>query len=120
MMLVIAKTNAATCQHCRKTITQPHSHDDPITLRHLPILEHPVYIRIRPKRFRCPDSDGRPTTMQRLDWYEPRALHTIPDERHLLMLYSQIRAADVITRRVDRWQRDILHDAGPDWHRTDP
>jgi transposase len=58
---------------------------DPRLLRHLPILGHVVYLRIRPKRFRCPFCDDHPTTTQRLDWYDPNALHTKAYERHLVV-----------------------------------
>ena len=74
-----------------------HTLGDPILLRHLPILGYPVSIRMRPKRFRCPDCDNHPTTTQRLRWYAPRALHTLPYQRHLLM--------QVINRTVE----DVMH-----------
>lgn len=66
----------ALCRRCGRTITAFHGYDPPIQLRHLPILGYVVYIRIRPKRFRCPSCDDHPTTTQRLSWYLPKALHT--------------------------------------------
>lgn len=94
-----------TCPQCGRTLTKVHALDAPILLRHLPILGHPVYIRIRPKRFRCPDCDNRPTTTQRLSWYAPRALHTIPYEQHLLMLLVNSTVADVVRKE------DVSYDA---------
>src|SRR5215208_7241654 len=69
--------------------------DEARLLRHLPILGHPVYLRIRPKRFRCPFCDDHPTTTQTLDWYDPKALHTKAYERHLIVLLINSTLSDV-------------------------
>jgi transposase len=105
IITVESTLTTTTCQHCGRTLTKEHARDDPIHLRHLPILGHVVYIRIRPKRFRCPDCDNNPTTTQRLSWYEPRALHTIPYERHLLMLLVNSTVEDVVRKE------DLSYDA---------
>lgn len=106
LIITVESTLTTTnCQHCGRLLTKEHAVDDPILLRHLPILGHPVYIRIRPKRFRCPDCDNHPTTTQRLSWYEPRALHTIPYERHLLMLLVNSTVEDVVRKE------DVSYDA---------
>ena len=42
------------CRLCGREITDLHGVDEAITLRHLPILGRPVYLRLRPKRYRCP------------------------------------------------------------------
>jgi len=42
------------CRRCGRPISDFHGSDQPLKLRHLPILGYVVYIRIRPKRFRCP------------------------------------------------------------------
>jgi len=48
---------STTCHRCGRTITDRHGHTAP---RLLPILGRPVYLRIRPKCFGCPHSDGHP------------------------------------------------------------
>jgi len=105
IITVESTLDSATCPQCGRTVTKLHALDDPILLRHLSILGHPVYIRIRPKRFRCSDCDGRPTTTQRLSWYDPRALHTIAYERHLLMLLVNSTVEDVVRKE------DVSYDA---------
>jgi transposase len=106
LIITVESTLTTTnCQHCGRLLTKEHAVDDPILLRHLPILGHPVYIRIRPKRFRCPDCDNRPTTTQRLSWYDPRALHTIPYERHLLLALVNSTVEDVVRKE------DVSYDA---------
>jgi transposase len=85
ILTVESTLTSTTCRRCGRTITEQHGTDQPRLLRHLPILGRPVYLRIRPKRFRCPFCDDHPTTTQQLDWYEPTALHTKAYERHLIV-----------------------------------
>jgi transposase len=115
----------AMCRRCGRTITAFHGYDQPIQLRHLPILGSVVYIRIRPKRFRCPSCDDHPTTTQRLRWYVPKALHTTAYEHHLLMqlVHSTIEdvcqkedtSSDVVLGAIERWMA-----TGIDWEVLPP
>jgi transposase len=84
-----------TCRRCGRTISDFHGRDQPIQLRHLPILGAAVSIRIRPKRFRCPYCDDHPTTTQRLAWYTPKALQTSAYEQHLLTQLVKSTIEDV-------------------------
>jgi transposase len=111
---------SAVCRRCGRTITEFYAFDQPLKLRHLPVLGYVVYIRIRPKRFRCPYCDDHPTTTQRLSWYEPRATHTTAYDHHLLvqLVNSTIEdvcqkedtSYEVILGTLDRWIA-----TEPDW-----
>ena len=88
----------AECHKCGRKIDQFHGYGRPITLRHLSILDRKVWIRIRPKRYRCPDCENHPTTTQRLSWYEPNSppytrVRRLPDEvldqQHAVRCQSQ-------------------------------
>jgi transposase len=57
------------CRKCRREIAYFHRVDNWITLRHLPVLGRRVYIRIRPKGYRCSYCEGGPTTSQQLECY---------------------------------------------------
>ena len=114
----------AICRRCGRTITEFHGYDQPIELRHLPILGYVVYIRIRPKRFRCPSCEEHPTTTQRLSWYAPKALHTTAYEHHLLMqlvnstiedvCQKEDTSYDVVLGTIERWiTPDIAWEALP-------
>ncbi len=86
LILTVESTLSSTnCRRYGRTITERHGVDVPRLLRHLPILGRIVYLRIRPKRCRCPWCDDHPTTTQQLDWYDPNALHTKVYERHLIV-----------------------------------
>jgi transposase len=69
LIRVESTLNETTCRKCGRTIRDFHGYDGPIQLRHLPLFEVPVWIELRPKRYRCPDCDGQ-TTTQQLSWYQ--------------------------------------------------
>lgn len=95
VITVESTKQSAVCQHCGREITQFHSHDKWVRLRHLPILGRAVYIRLRPKRYKCPHCDGGPTTTQQLDWYTPRSPHTKAYDQHLLLQLINSTVEDV-------------------------
>jgi transposase len=114
LILTVESTIAhTTCRRCGRTLTERHGLDEPRLLRHLPILGRVVYLRIRPKRFRCPWCDDHPTTTQQLAWYDPNALHTKAFERHLIVQLINSTLADVQAKEdvtadalvgiLDRW-----------------
>jgi transposase len=106
LILTVESTLASsTCRRCGRTISERHGLDEPRLLRHLPILGRVVYLRIRPKRFRCPFCDGHPTTTQQLDWYDPNALHTKAYERHLIVQLVNSTLTDVEAKE------DVTYDA---------
>ncbi len=75
--ITVASTIHSTkCRKCGRLLTHAHGTDDPIELRHLPILGRNTVIRVYPVRYRCRDCHRRPTTTQRLPWYTMRCGHT--------------------------------------------
>jgi len=126
LILTIESTlSSTTCRRCGRTITERYGVDEPRLLRHLPILERLVYLRIRPKRFRCPFCDDHPTTTQQLDWYDPNALHTKAYERHLMVQLVNSTLTDVEAKEdvtsdaligiLDRWIATTV-----DWDALEP
>jgi transposase len=49
---------------CGKEATKAHGLAEAILLRHLSILGHQVYIRIKPVRYQCQNCDDRTTTTE--------------------------------------------------------
>src|SRR3954471_16752844 len=126
LILTIESTlHSTTCRRCGRTITEGHGLDEPRLLRHLPILGRVVYLRIRPKRFRCPYCDDHPTTTQELEWYDPNALHTKAYERHLIVQLVNSTVTDVVAKEdvsydallgiLDRWIATTI-----DWQALEP
>ena len=83
IITVESTQNSAVCQKCGRKITKFNGAGRWIKLRHLPILDHRVYIRLRPKRYECPYCNGK-TTTQRLEWYEPKSPHTKAYDEYLM------------------------------------
>jgi transposase len=126
LILTVESTlETAICRRCGRTSTELHGEDRPRLLRHLPILGRVVYLRIRPKRFRCPFCDDHPTTTQELEWYDPNALHTKAYERHLIVQMVNSTVTDVVAKEdvsydavegiLDRWIATTI-----DWSALEP
>jgi len=126
LLLTVESTlESATCRRCGRTITELHGTDKSRLLRHLPILGRAVYLRIHPKRFRCPFCDDHPTTTQQLDWYDAQALHTRAYERHLIVQLVGSTLSDVSAKEdvsydallgiLDRWITTSV-----DWDALEP
>jgi transposase len=112
--ITVASTIEGTpCRQCGREIKDVHGVDEAITLRHLPILGRRVYLRLRPKRYRCPYCAGGPTTTQQLSWYSPKSPHTTAYEHYLLLQLVHATIEDVSIKEdigykavegiVDRW-----------------
>lgn len=99
IITVESTRSSAICQHCGSRITKFNGHNREIELRHLPILGRRVYIRIRPKRYECPNCGGK-TTTQKLDWYESKSPHTKAYDRHLMLSLIHSTVEDV-SRKED-------------------
>lgn len=84
-VITVESTEEETkCRVCGKKINGSHGVAEKwITLRHLSIMGRPVYLRLRPKRYKC-NCSHKPTTSQRLEWYEPRSPHTKAYDEHLM------------------------------------
>jgi transposase len=94
IVTVESTRNSAICQTCGERLTKFNGHGREIELRHLPILGHRVYIRIRPKQYECPKCKGQMTT-QKLDWYESKSPHTKAYDRHLMLQLVNSTVEDV-------------------------
>jgi transposase len=83
------------CHKCKRRIDSFYRLDDWIRLQHLPICGSKVFIRLQPKRFRCPDCSDGPTTTQEVPWYRPRSTFTKAYEEYLLMQCVNTTIEDV-------------------------
>jgi transposase len=98
VITVESTLDSATCHQCGREISKFHSHDRAITLRHLPILGHQVYLRLRPKRYECPycsDKKHRKISTQQLSWYHPKSNHTKAYEEQVLLQLVNSTIQDV-------------------------
>ncbi|NOY72104.1 MAG: hypothetical protein GXP14_06965 [Gammaproteobacteria bacterium] len=103
------------CRKCGKVMTKRHGEDKPIVLRHLPIFDQSVSLKIHPVRDQCVDCKNDPTTTQKRPWYSPRRPSTLAYEEYLLRplinspvtdMYHKERVGDetiegIVDRHVD-------------------
>jgi transposase len=95
LIKVESTLNQTNCHKCGEPTTEFHCWGEPVRLRHLPLFEIPVYIELRPKRYRCPRCEGHPTTTQELSWYLRRSPNTKAYEEWLLRLLVNSTVTDV-------------------------
>ena len=98
IITVKSTQNGTNCKNCGKAIDKYHGRDKEIEVRHLSILGRRVYIRMHPLRYECPycsDKNGKKTTTQRLDWYNPKNSLTRAYEEHLLLSLINSTTQDV-------------------------
>lgn len=98
VITVESTIEGTTCHQCGRDISKFHSHDRAITLRHLPILGHRVYLRLRPKRYECPfcsSKEHRKINTQQLAWYSPKSPHTKAYEEQVLLQLVNSTLQDV-------------------------
>ena len=95
IITVESTLNRTRCRCCDRELRKSHGHDDWVRVRHLPILGHPVYLRYRPKRYRCEACVGKPTTTQRLSWHEADSSQTTAYDTHLLLQLVNTTVEDV-------------------------
>ena len=95
LITVRSTLDGAFCHQCGRNITDFYGYDREIILRHLSILGKPTFIKIRPKRYRCPYCQDRPKTTQKLGWYPPRSSHTKAYETHILLSLVNSTVLDV-------------------------
>lgn len=101
------------CKRCGRRITDVHGYDQPVRLRHLPLFDVPVYVEVRPKRYRCRFCEGRETTTERCAWYDPKSPNTKPYEQWLLRMLINSTVSDTAKKLgiseetvegvLDRW-----------------
>ena len=99
IVMVESVLNSTICQICGGRITKSNGCGREIELRHLPILGHRLYIRLRPKRYECPNCNGK-TSTQELDWYDPKSPSTKAYDRSLMLQLVNSTVEDV-SRKED-------------------
>jgi transposase len=113
------------CRRCGRALRDLHGWDAVGRLRHRPLFDVPVFIDIRPKRYRYLSCAGNPTTTPRCEWYEPRSPNTKAYEPWALRLLLNSTVTDAarklggaeesIAGLLDRWiERTVDGDA---WER---
>ena len=99
VLTLTSTLKGTTCKCCGKPIDKFYGYSKEITLRHLPILDKTVWLKIKPKRYQCPDCDNGPTTTQTCSWYDSKSPHTKAYEQWLLRDLINSTITDVSMKR---------------------
>ena len=117
---VVSTVKGARCRRCGRDIQRSYDEAREIKLRHLPILDMPTYIVLKPRRYMCDGCPGNPTTTQRLPWYDPRHAVTKAYAEPVLRLLVNSTVYDVSEKEKVGYDEveDIVEDRfgqGVDW-----
>lgn len=95
-IITVESTLTSTeCRQCGREIKQFHAYGRWIEVRHLPILDHKVWVRYRPKRYRCPHCDDHPTTTHQVAWHERNSPHTRAYDQYVMRCLINSTVEDV-------------------------
>jgi transposase len=113
LIRVESTLEGAQCRSGGREIRDFHGWDTAVHLRPLPLFDVPVFVEIRPKRYRCPYCSGNPTTTQPCAWYETRSPNTKAYEPWALRLLLNSTVSDAARKLsvteetiegiLDRW-----------------
>ncbi len=92
------------CHRCGKWVEKIHSHEDPILIRHLPVLDNALYLKIPLTRYECPYCDGGSTTTAKLSWRQGKSQFTKGYENHVLLQAVNSTVEDVCVKEAIGYQ----------------
>lgn len=100
IITVKSTKKSTTCKRCGKECKKAHGYGEAIILRHLPILDKQVYIRIKPARYLCEYCKDKPTTTEEPDWYNRRSKFTKAYEDYLMRMLINSTISDVSRKEL--------------------
>lgn len=96
IIVTVRSTSKFThCHQCGEKISKVHGYGEPILLRHLSILDHCVYIRIKLTRYKCENCKDGPTTTEQPEWFNRRSKFTKAYEDYLMRMLINSTIFDV-------------------------
>lgn len=95
ILTVQSKKSESQCPKCGKPATKRYGYAPVIDVRHLPVLDTPVYLRIKPVRYQCEHCDGHPVTTEHYDWCARRSTTTTALDEYLARSMINSTVTDV-------------------------
>jgi transposase len=94
IIIEVKSTKDSTpCHKCQKPATKRYDTAPVIQVRHLPILDTPVYLKIYPARYQCGNCEDGPTTTETYDWCSKGSNITKGLEKYLMrnLIHSTVQ-----------------------------
>lgn len=114
----------STCHKCGKAATKVYGTSPKLKIKHLPILDTPVYLIIQPIRYQCEQCDDHPTTTEQYDWCDRRSTITKGLEKYLMrnLIHSTVQdvsrkervSYETVVSALDRQVQQVV-----DWSEYD-
>ena len=92
---VVSKNDHSTCHKCGKPATKRCGTAPVRLIRHVSILDTPVYLRITPIRYSCEFCDDHPTTTEQYDWCDRNSSTTRKLDEYIMRCLINSTIADV-------------------------
>ncbi len=90
---VKSKKDSTVCHKCQKPATKRYGTAPVIQVRHLPLLDTPVYLKIYPARYQCDSCEDGSTTTETYDWCSKGSNITKSLEKYLMrnLIHSTVQ-----------------------------
>jgi transposase len=95
IITVRSTKHSCLCHKCGKEAKKINGYAEAILVRHLSILGHQVYLRIKPVRYQCEYCDDKTTTTEQASWYNRRSKFTKAYEEYLLKMLINSTITDI-------------------------
>lgn len=92
---VVSKNDHSTCHKCGNPATKRYGTTPVRLIRHVSILDTPVYLRITPIRYSCEFCDDHPTTTEQYDWCDRNSSTTRKLDEYIMRCLINSTIADV-------------------------
>lgn len=119
---VISKNKHSTCHKCGKPATKRNGLAPTRLIRHLSILDTPVYLQITPIRYACESCDDHTTTTEQYDWCNRNSSTTKGLDDYIMRCLINSTIEDVVKkehmgRKVIQFILDRQVQTQVDWNR---
>jgi|TARA_B110000503_G_scaffold141946_1_gene237119 transposase len=90
---VQSKATDTPCHKCGKTATKRYGYGPFLTIKHLPLFDKPVYLKIRSVRYQCEHCDDHATTSEQYDWCDRGSKTSKGLEKYLMrsLIHSTVQ-----------------------------
>lgn len=119
---VVSKNKHSTCHKCGKPATKRNGLAPTRLIRHLSILDTPVYLQITPIRYACENCDDHTTTTEQYDWCNRNSSTTKGLDDYIMRCLINSTIEDVVKkermgRKVIQFILDRQVQTQVDWNR---
>lgn len=104
---VQSKATNTPCHKCGKRATKRYGYGSFLTVKHLPLFDRPVYLKIRSVRYQCEHCDDHPTTSEKYDWCDRGSKTSKGLEKYLMRSLIHSTVQDV-SRKENMGYKSIV------------